>query len=231
MKTLIISLFLLPLLQSNMSFSMEIDGDTQEAIIEGYKITEDDIYGDGYDEDRAIEEEMIFINQSIPILFDGRNKGLRTVPLQIEANKENIFTIDLSNIKHIGINRNEFTTFPEGLLACHNLRILLLSYIDLENIPQDIHLMHNLETLELSHNKIKSIPKKLGDIKSLKMLLLNHNQITEVPATLKNLTNLTNFRLNNNKIDKLPDDLFEHTCKSLYYYHLPLIELKSFPLL
>ena len=75
-----------------------------------------------------------------------------------------------------GYRMRQFKTFPRALLHCTFIRVLDLSWHDLETLPDDIHRLERLEILDLSQNtKLTQLPPTLARLEQLHTLLLTGN--------------------------------------------------------
>src|ERR1700678_4131039 len=73
------------------------------------------------------------------------------------------------------------------------IRVLNVSYKQLQTVPKELGQLASLQTFALYHNQIQTIPKELGQLASLQKLYLSNNQLQTIPKELGQLAAYKNF--------------------------------------
>jgi len=95
---------------------------------------------------------------------------------------------DLKYLGELYLIRQDITQIPKCVNKLTNLKILNLSFNQIEIIPEDIVFLKNLEYFNLQNdgnNVIKIIPKSITLLCNLKAFNLSGNIIENVPESLK----------------------------------------------
>ena len=141
----------------------------------------------------------------------------------------------LTNVAHVALSRNDFTTLPVDLFS--DMTALLHLTVDfgkLTSLPDGVFSDLTLKTLKLGDNDLTSLPAGLfsglssllelqlhgndlealpdgvfSGLSSLATLQLQSNDLEQLPAGLfSGLSSLTVLALNDNDLEELPDGLF-----------------------
>lgn len=95
----------------------------------------------------------------------------------------------LENVQELTFKYIGLKSFPKGLENCKNLKRLILTGNNLENLPEDL-LKNNLEYVSLNENPIKTIPKIYTDSKLKELDVSSCRKLKEIPDWIKNAKNL-----------------------------------------
>jgi len=93
------------------------------------------------------------------------------------------------------------------------LKVLDLSYLNLNQIPQEISCLKNLEELNLAGNYIKELPEEIYNLKNLKILNLGDilsggNKLTFLSKNIEKLINLEILKIVwNEDLKELPKEI------------------------
>ncbi|XP_044485059.1 probable disease resistance protein At5g63020 [Mangifera indica] len=113
------------------------------------------------------------------------------------------------NLEKVSLMENHITGIPSHMSPnCQALSILLLQGNPLQVIPEVFFVnMPSLKILDLSYTEIENLPNSISNLKNLKALLLNHcKQLTKLPS-LENLLALKNLDLGFTKIPGMPEGI------------------------
>ncbi|MGI4862502.1 MAG: leucine-rich repeat-containing protein kinase family protein [Janthinobacterium lividum] len=83
----------------------------------------------------------------------------------------------------VGFKANQIRTLPAAALP-PQLRWLILTDNQLEELPLEIGNCHQLQKLMLAGNQLNSLPETLANCASLELLRIAANQLSELPAWL-----------------------------------------------
>jgi len=95
------------------------------------------------------------------------------------------------------------------------LKVLDLSFLNLNKIPQEIGCLENLEELNLAGNSLKELPEEIYNLKNLKVLILGDvisggNNLTSLSRNIEKLTNLEVLKIVWNKdLKELPKEILK----------------------
>jgi len=108
------------------------------------------------------------------------------------------------------------------------LKVLNLSYNQIQNLPVEIEQLVNLEKLILNNNRIQSLPKQVFTLKNLKNLSIAENKLTSLPDNIGELTSLEELDLSSNQTLSL-QQAFPIIGKSKSLKKLYLFGIYNFP--
>jgi len=97
--------------------------------------------------------------------------------------------------------------FPDTIFKQTQLRVLLLSYNDMNELPKEIGNLTSLTTLNLSDNLIWELPPDIAKLTSLKNLNLSNNAMANLPPGIGRLTELEKLKLSNNQLTEMPPEI------------------------
>ncbi|NEO21732.1 MULTISPECIES: COR domain-containing protein [unclassified Moorena] len=120
-----------------------------------------------------------------------------------QAREKNLEILNLSNFYCL----LKLTNIPEEVFEIKPIKVLNLSYNEINNIPESLGNLSNLNRLDLADNQLTNLPESLGNLSNLTELNLGNNQLTNLPESLGNLSNLTSLTLGNNQLTNLPESL------------------------
>lgn len=119
---------------------------------------------------RSLHKEIMFKQKFLGI--DLSNNALKELPDWLKA--DYIFASD-----------NKIEKFPDHIKRIHSLKVLDLSYNQIEQIDQLTFFRKNghLRVLNLSHNKLKELEFELFNLRNLKVIDLSFNLLDELPSS------------------------------------------------
>ncbi|XP_067613322.1 leucine-rich repeats and immunoglobulin-like domains protein 3 [Eurosta solidaginis] len=123
-------------------------------------------------------------------------------------------TIDQNSyIFELNLDHNELKSLDGALMGLNSLRILSLSYNQLERIlPEDFIGMTKLELLDLSHNQLLTLKEmERTFLPNLKILKAAYNNITRLEKDFHGLPVLCQANLTSNQISSISSELVLHT--------------------
>jgi hypothetical protein len=126
--------------------------------------------------------------------------------LDLTGNKLSALPKDFGNFKKLKIaffSDNEFTEFPKVLAECPELEMVGFKANKLSSVPEN-SLPVNLRWLILTNNQIEEIPKSIGNCLRMQKLMLAGNKLTTLPSEMAACRNLELLRISANKISELP---------------------------
>jgi Leucine-rich repeat (LRR) protein len=120
--------------------------------------------------------------------------------------KENFYNVKCTNEnnKKFYDNYKKYSILNNFLLKNNQdsvniiIRVLNVSYKQLQTVPKELGQLASLQELSLSNNQLQTIPKELGQLASLQELYLHNNQLQTIPKELGQLASLRYFQLDNN---------------------------------
>ena len=120
--------------------------------------------------------------------------------------KENFYNVKCTNEnnKKFYDNYKKYSILNNFLLKNNRdsvniiIRVLNVSYKQLQTVPKELGQLASLQTLYLNNNQLQTIPKELGQLASLQVLYLDNNQLQTIPKELGQLASLRYFQLDNN---------------------------------
>jgi len=99
----------------------------------------------------------------------------------------------------VGFKANKIQTVPATALN-PNIRWLILTDNEIENIPNEIGQLSRLQKLMLAGNKLTELPESLSNCKQLSLLRIAANQLTTLPNWLLNMPKLAWLAYAGNKM-------------------------------
>ncbi|MCT4560177.1 MAG: leucine-rich repeat domain-containing protein [Crocinitomicaceae bacterium] len=121
-----------------------------------------------------------------------------------EANRDSVFSIDLSksklteipdltiypNLLELNLSKNKLTRLPSWFNQLTRLKRLNLSKNKLESFPIYLCALTQLEELDLSENNLGSLPACIGYFVHLKKLDLFETRLSDLPPAFSELRQL-----------------------------------------
>ncbi|KAF8893444.1 hypothetical protein BD779DRAFT_1506295 [Infundibulicybe gibba] len=146
------------------------------------------------------EEELAFDNFD---LIDLTGRGLRTIPVVLHQNADQIVSLKLS--------RNPMLEIPlDFIQSCTTLRELRLSNMAMKKVPHSVRHSTTLHRLDLSSNRIVDLDEAyLDNIPGLTTLFVQNNRIEKLPWHFPRLRSLVTLNISNNKFNTLPSVVTE----------------------
>lgn len=114
-----------------------------------------------------------------------------------------------TNISNLFLTNNNLATLPEHFENLTKLRIIILERNDFTDFPASLLLMPDLEEIRFADNELGLLPSNIDDIEKLWMLDVSKNKLTALPASLWKLSKLKSLYCAHNKIEKLSKELFK----------------------
>ncbi|TFK54546.1 adenylate cyclase-like protein [Heliocybe sulcata] len=144
------------------------------------------------------EEELVFENFEY---IDLTGRSLKTVPITLYSQAENIVSLTLS--------RNPMLEIPRDFIQrCTTLRDLRLSNMAMKKVPQSVRYCTTLHRLDISSNRIGSLDESfLSEIPELRELKAQNNRLETLPWFFPRMNNLKFINISNNKFQKFPTHL------------------------
>eukprot|EP00347_Sterkiella_histriomuscorum_P022013 403331989 len=166
-----------------------------------------------------LEEEVKMINQElwcVPDRFIELSMDNHTIKsLDLQGNQIRRFFqkfLDcLPNIETLNLSKNQLQTF--NVKSHCKLRILNLSYNQLDNLGDEVGNIQSLQEINISHNQFKRLTTSVISLKKLEILDISFNKLRDLPNGLGYLTKLSQLYLQNNKLKYLPSEF--HYLKNL----------------
>lgn len=105
------------------------------------------------------------------------------------------------------LSHNEFTTLPDWLGSCHELRILFANHNKLTSLPEHLFCseLSSLHTLRLGYNRLHTLPSVPRLRIPLQEIFLQSNCLQSLPANFfAACDQLKSLNLSNNRLTHLP---------------------------
>lgn len=162
-------------------------------------------------------------------------EGAKTRKQVFEEKLEKLLQEDPLAMTELDLSDQKLKTFPAGLVALQNLKVLKLSDNALKVIPDDIGQLTQLEELYLNTCALSSISPAIGHLKNLRVLELNSNRdLTTLPGTIAQLHQLQRLKIDYINLDfssfRLPENLEEismYSCFTDAIFPAQLAQLKN----
>lgn len=134
----------------------------------------------------------------------------------------------LEDLEYLNLRSNQIQNVAaNNCFSLFELRVLNLSYNQIDYLPNSVANLRKLERLDLSNNLLRDIPSTICDLTELKVLQLNSNSISRLPDCIGKLTKLSQIEINSNKMESLPDSI--GLLKDLEALDLSFNALKDLP--
>jgi hypothetical protein len=114
---------------------------------------------------------------------------------------------ELSNLRHLNLERNNLTDLPPEIGQLAHLESLVLDYNQLTSLPPEIGQLTDLRVMSLLLNDLTSLPPEIGQLTNLETLSLAVNQLTSLPPEIGELTNLQELNLEANPLSDIPPEI------------------------
>lgn len=131
-----------------------------------------------------------------------------------------------NNIQHIDLGRNRIKDLPNSL-DWPELRALLISNNQLENLPPGLKACRQLRGLDLSGNRLQDLPRAFEHLKWLVKLNLDKNHFRKIPAVISQLTILDELTLSGNQLHRV--QLGNTQLRRLDLSHNPIHKILELP--
>ncbi|MGF1764761.1 protein kinase [Aliivibrio kagoshimensis] len=142
--------------------------------------------------------EILELADTLEVL-DLSNNQLSTLPDEFSR---------LVNLKIVFMSNNLFDILPEVLGRCPKLEMVGFKSNTITTVPED-SLPLNLRWLILTDNNIEQMPDSLGERPRLQKLALAGNQLSSLPTTLAQSHNLQLLRISANQLIEFPHQLLD----------------------
>lgn len=126
--------------------------------------------------------------------------------LNLSGNQLSSLPADLARLRHLRVlfcSDNPFTSVPEALGDCVNLEMVGFKANRLRHLPAAA-LPAQLRWLILSDNQLEELPTALGERPRLQKLMLAGNRLSALPESLASSYNLELLRIAANRFTALP---------------------------
>lgn len=130
---------------------------------------------------------------------------------QIFIQSNNLHTLDCrhfpKSLKSLNIQDSSLRIIQDSLFDLENLRILNLSYCNIQSFSVDLTKHSYIESINLSNNKIECLPQNMESFTKLKMLNLSKNNISTLDEKILFLSSLEDIDLSVNKLTSIEINL------------------------
>jgi tRNA A-37 threonylcarbamoyl transferase component Bud32 len=111
------------------------------------------------------------------------------------------------NLRILFLSNNDFTSFPKVLGEMKNLDIIGFKANRIREIPEATF-PENLRWLILTDNEIEELPISIGNCSRLQKLMLAGNRLSKLPGEMAKCKNLELIRVSANRLKAIPEWLF-----------------------
>jgi len=118
----------------------------------------------------------------------------KETPQDNERNKQLILAEKTCNLK---LCASSLKAWPQPMFQLTNLKIIDLSYNNIEAIPPEIKVFEGLVALYLNNNPLKTVPVEIAECKKLKTLDLSETLVCWLPREMAQLKFLSEVNLKN----------------------------------
>lgn len=116
----------------------------------------------------------------------------------------------LTDLTNLVLHNNKLKTLPPEVGQLQKLKLLDVSYNDLESLPDTLFQnLKQLQSVNLSHNRLKELPSKFPNDGHLGHVQLSFNEFKEFPQVLLSQTSIMTLDLSNNAVETIPVEI-EH---------------------
>ncbi len=121
------------------------------------------------------------------------------------------------SIRELDLAKNRISSFPLEISKIISLKWLFLNGNPLGNFPQSVVVLHNLEVLDLSEIKLQELSANFEGLSKLKFLDLHFGDFSDLPESIGTLTSLRELNvMGNNNLQVLPRGLLRcHALKQI----------------
>lgn len=133
----------------------------------------------------------------------------------------------LAELKHLMLSGNQLNQLPTEITTLNNLKYLCLDNNQLTQLPPEIAALNNLAGLNLSYNQLRQLPAEFANFRNLVNLGLSGKQFSQLPTVITTLKNLEHLFLENSQITQLPAEIA--ALKNLKAIYLNYSQLIQFP--
>jgi len=113
----------------------------------------------------------------------------------------------LQNLKIVFLSHNDFEVFPEVLSACSKLSMIGFKANRIRVLSENV-LPPNVRWLILTDNQLEQLPRSIAQCRHLQKLMLAGNQLRSLPDEMVACQHLELVRISANQLTALPDWLF-----------------------
>ncbi|UYZ59739.1 protein kinase [Hymenobacter latericus] len=131
--------------------------------------------------------------------------------LNLSGNALSALPADLGRLHRLRIlfcSDNQFTTVPEVLGQCPQLSMVGFKANRIRTLPAAA-LPEQLRWLILTDNELEELPAEIGNCTQLQKLMLAGNRLQHLPETLARCTGLELLRIAANRLEALPEWLLQ----------------------
>lgn len=167
---------------------------------------------------KALQELLPKISSSFTALeeFSMDDNQLDALPEEFGSSKELI-----AQIERLSLQRNLFSSVPEGILPFANIKWLDLSRNKLSSVSKGLFKLSKLEVVNLCENEISFVPSGIGDLRHLQILRLDANKLIELPQDIgAGNTQLTTIDVSENTpfFNGIPASMYALRDQLQYFY-------------
>ncbi|XP_055607743.1 erbin [Uranotaenia lowii] len=114
----------------------------------------------------------------------------------------------LKFLRHLALNDNELSHFPEELCRLKFVEFLNISGNPVAELPEAVGKLKNLITLWCNDMLLERLPEAFGQLQRLKTFGARNNRLSELPVSFGQLRRLKWLTLENNLLSELPAESF-----------------------
>lgn len=114
---------------------------------------------------------------------------------------------EMRNMRVAFFSNHDFESVPDVLARCENLELVGLRSCKIKEIGEH-KFPANIKGIVLTDNEIEQLPASIGEYHALRKLMLSGNQLTTLPPELLQCENLQLIRLAANQLQESPEWLF-----------------------
>lgn len=124
-----------------------------------------------------------------------------------------------TRLQHMDVSHNNFSSLPDWLGGCHEMRVLFATHNKLTSLPEHLFCseLSSLHTLRLGYNKLHSLPSVPRLRIPLQELFLQNNCLHSLPPNFfAACDQLKVLNLSNNRLTQLPNIIEPLEMEKLY---------------
>lgn len=118
---------------------------------------------------------------------------------------------ELTNLKVVNLNHNNFTVFPKEILRLEKLESLAIDF-NFKILPDEICNLIHLKYLYLPHANISYLPEDIGNLYELEVLCIWGTKVNRLPASSQKLKKIKSLYLTKSIFEKiLPPEIINQS--------------------
>ena len=131
--------------------------------------------------------------------------------------------LDFSNkpvgLKHFGLGKNRFPSFPIRLCEIDSLESLILDENNFSDLPAEMARLDRLQMLSLANNRLTTLPNELQALKNLVELRINRNKMKEIPACITAmLGQIAELKMAENEFETITEEMSTKSTSTMLRY-------------